>query len=226
MAKCVCCENKIGLREESYYIQDPSSPFCENCIKPIKNDINVLINSKEESEETNLALNNLKAFAENKNPKTKEVIKNAVDKYSRFLKNKEVREQYSGYSKEIYEQNERLKSITFVETKNVMITTSNHFEGYTITDYIDVIGGDVALGTGFLSETGAAIADLMGEESGMLSEKMQTARNSAILRLKKMAIVKGANAVIGVNFDFNTMARNMIGISATGTAVIIEKSGN
>lgn len=211
------------MRDTFYYVYDREKVFCENCINPIKADIELLIHADETNDKTSLALSNLKKFAENKNEATKEEINQAYGKFSRKIKSKEQKEGYETYQQHKAEQNERFKNVTFVDVQNVLATTSDNFEGYNISKYLDIVGGDVALGTGFLSEFSAAAADLFGDESGALTNKMEEAREAALLKMKKRAVVLGANAVIGVRFDLTSMARNMIGLSATGTAVIVEE---
>ncbi len=224
MAKCICCGNKIGMRDTFYYVNVQNKAFCEMCIQPIKEDINLLMRAEEESEETSLALNNLYKFAQNKNEETKEEIKNARDKFFKKVKNLAEKEQYIEYYKQRDEQKERIKNVSYMEALNILVTTSHCFEGYKIAEYLDIVSGDVVLGTGILSEVNASVADILGDESDKMSGKIEEAREKALIRMKKQAIAKGANAIVSVNFNISTMARNMIGLFATGTAVVIKKN--
>lgn len=105
----------------------------------------------------------------------------------------------------------------------IMLTTGYNFEGYNIIQYKKIISGECVLGTGFLSEFGAAISDLLGSTSGMFSEKLKIAKMASIYQLKKECFLAEGNAIIGVDFDYITFQNNMIGVVANGTAVIVEK---
>ncbi len=104
-----------------------------------------------------------------------------------------------------------------------MLTTGFDFSGYKITKYIGVMSGEVVLGTGFLSEFSASISDLLGAESSAFAEKLESAKDAAIEKLKLKSAQKGGNAIIGIDFDYVTFASNMIGVIANGTSVVIEK---
>jgi uncharacterized protein YbjQ (UPF0145 family) len=103
------------------------------------------------------------------------------------------------------------------------LTTGYNFEGYKIIEYLGLISGESALGTGFLSEYKASLADVFGTMTNAFSDKLKIAKNAAIDTLIESCIEKGGNAVIGVNYDYITFTNNIIGVIANGTAVIIEK---
>lgn len=107
-----------------------------------------------------------------------------------------------------------------------ILTTGYEVSGYKIVDYKGVISGQIVLGTGFLSEFSASVADLFGSQSGLFSDKLEKAKNIAMNKLIEKSIEKGGNAVIGVDFDYITFANNMLGVVANGTSVIIEKNEN
>ena len=102
-------------------------------------------------------------------------------------------------------------------------TTGYTFDGYKITQYLDIVNGEIVLGTGFLSEFSAGMNDLFGTSSGMFSSKLQQAREHAQAEMIVKAVSMGANAIIGIDFDYITFANNMIGVVANGTAVVIEE---
>lgn len=66
-------------------------------------------------------------------------------------------------------------------------------------------------------------SDLLGIESNSFSEKMRQVKQSSLTKLKAQSVLAGGNAVIGVDFDYLTFSNNMIGVSANGTSVVIEK---
>lgn len=79
--------------------------------------------------------------------------------------------------------------------------------------------GEVVLGTGFLSEFSAAFNDFFGTQSNSFSNKLDGAKSAAIDKLLEKAVARGANAVIGIDFDYITFVNNMLGVIANGTLV-------
>lgn len=104
-----------------------------------------------------------------------------------------------------------------------MLTSGYNFEGYKINSYNGIVSGEVVLGTGFLSEFSASINDFFGSTSEEFSMKMKQAKDIATSKMIDTSIVKGGNAIIGVDFDYTTFGNNMIAVSANGTSVVIEK---
>lgn len=80
-----------------------------------------------------------------------------------------------------------------------------------------------SLGTGIFSEIGAAVADFLGNEADLFSNKLEAAKSSALEKLINKSISIGGNAVIGVDLDYINFSGNMIGVVANGTSVKIEK---
>lgn len=109
------------------------------------------------------------------------------------------------------------------ELAALMTTVGYSFEGYRIVEYLDIVTGETVLGTGFLAELSASLADTFGETSGTMSSKLARAKELAFKAAKVNCIEKGGNAIIGIDFDYITFANNMIGVIANGTAVRIEK---
>lgn len=97
-----------------------------------------------------------------------------------------------------------------------------NFEGFNIKKYINVLSAECVLGTGFVSEFSAGMADLFGVESQKFGEKLHEARSVAQSRLIQLAISQGANALIGVSFDYAQFSSNIVGVIVNGTAVVIE----
>lgn len=104
-----------------------------------------------------------------------------------------------------------------------MLTSGYNFESYRITSYNGIVSGEVVLGTGFLSEFSASINDFFGSTSEEFSVKMKLTKDIATSKMIDASIVKGGNAIIGVDFDYTTFGNNMIAVSANGTSVVIEK---
>lgn len=109
---------------------------------------------------------------------------------------------------------------------NHMLTSGYNFEGYKIVSYNGVVSGEVVLGTGFLSELSASINDFWGLASDEFASKMVKAKEISTSKMIDSSVLKGGNAIIGVDFDYTTFGNNMIAVSANGTSVKIEKNEN
>lgn len=105
-----------------------------------------------------------------------------------------------------------------------LLTSGFNFEGFTIKRYNGIVSGSSIMGTGFISEFKAGFSDLFGVESETFSKKLEVAKKLATEKLIINSFSLGGNAVIGVDFDFITLVNNMLGVSANGTSVVIEKN--
>lgn len=105
----------------------------------------------------------------------------------------------------------------------MLITSGYNFEGYHISKYLGICSGECALGTGFLSSFGAGLADLLGTNSSLYGDKLSKAREYAINNLISKANILGANAIIAVDIDYTVFSADILGVTANGTAVIIEE---
>lgn len=79
------------------------------------------------------------------------------------------------------------------------------------------------MGTGFLSEFSASITDFFGKTSEEFSIKMMQAKEMAVSKMTDASVAQNGNAIIGVAFNYTAFGNNMIGVSANGTSVVIEK---
>lgn len=109
------------------------------------------------------------------------------------------------------------------EIKHHMVTSGYNFEGYQIKEYMGLISGQVVIGTGVLEEVKAGLSDAFGLESHAFAEKLDKAKDLALRKLITKSLDLDANAIIGIDFDYITFNHNMLGVSANGTSVHIEK---
>ena len=126
-------------------------------------------------------------------------------------------------SKEKAERAQNIEENFYDLEKAFKVTTGYDFEGYQIVDYKGIVSGDIVLGTGFISEFAACWSDAFGTTSNTFAGKMKTAKQKALKQLMANAMITGANAVIGIDFDYTMFSNNMLGVSANGTAVVIRK---
>lgn len=100
-------------------------------------------------------------------------------------------------------------------------TTTNTIEGKTIEQYLGVISAEVIIGANFLKDIMGGLRDFFGGRSGTYEKVLDEARTQAMNELTQKAQVMGANAVIGIDLDFETVGSggSMLMVIASGTAV-------
>lgn len=151
-------------------------------------------------------------------------IKGFLDSiYKTSEMNKVVREEKEEQEDRKRKIEEAFKQKINKYSKDFKMTTGYNFEGYKITKYKGLVSGEVVIGTGIFSELASTFTDEFGLESGVFADKMKSAKQKALTNLMKHALYQEANALIGIDFDYLTFSSNMIGVSANGTAVLIEK---
>lgn len=181
----------------------------------------------------------LKKIDKVKNEDTQEVKDLFVSVMS-MTDDADVKQILTDYSKSVISDSEKLVAITneskekaeraqnieenfYDLEKAFKVTTGYDFEGYQIVDYKGIVSGDIVLGTGFISEFAASWSDAFGTTSNTFAGKMKTAKQKALKQLMANAMITGANAVIGIDFDYTMFSNNMLGVSANGTAVVYKK---
>lgn len=106
---------------------------------------------------------------------------------------------------------------------NIMLTSGYNFEGYEITEYLGFVSGQTALGSNFLKGIATGVTEMSDAESEKLTSKLEQANQLAMEKLKKLAEAQGADAIIGVEFNYTQFANYSVGTIASGTAVKLEK---
>jgi uncharacterized protein YbjQ (UPF0145 family) len=106
----------------------------------------------------------------------------------------------------------------------MLVTTTPSVEGRRITRYCGVVCGEAILGANIFKDMFAGLRDIVGGRSGTYEKELQRAREIALKELEERAAALGANAVVGVDLDYEVMGREngMLMVSASGTAVVIE----
>ena len=101
----------------------------------------------------------------------------------------------------------------------MIVTTTPSIEGKSVRQYLGIVVGEAIVGTSFFRDIKAGLRDLVGGRSGAYEQKMREARELAIKEMKEEAEQLGANAVLSVDIDYETVGNNMMMVSASGTAV-------
>lgn len=104
------------------------------------------------------------------------------------------------------------------------LTTTPSMEGKKITRYCGVVAGEAVLGANILKDMFASVRDIVGGRSGTYEKELRKARKIALDELSEQARELGANAVVGIDLDYEVLGEKngMLMVSASGTAVVIE----
>ena len=105
----------------------------------------------------------------------------------------------------------------------MIITTTMHVENRPVQEYKGVVFGEVVEGRNFVKDFMSGIRDIVGGRSASYEDSLMKARQAALDEMAKRAKYLGANGVIGVSFEYNTLGQNggMLMITCTGTAVVL-----
>ena len=105
----------------------------------------------------------------------------------------------------------------------VIVTTTPSVEGKTITSYRGIVTGEAIMGANIFKDLFAGIRDIVGGRSAAYESELRKAKDIAVQEMQQQAATLGANAVIGVDLDYETVGGGtMLMVSASGTAVVIE----
>ncbi|SHK10764.1 Uncharacterized conserved protein YbjQ, UPF0145 family [Shimia gijangensis] len=103
----------------------------------------------------------------------------------------------------------------------MIITTTPSVEGRKIIEYKGIVVGEAIMGANVVRDVFASITDIVGGRSGAYESKLQDARDTALRELEDRANAVGADAVVGVDLDYEVVGGSMLMVSASGTAVIL-----
>ena len=106
----------------------------------------------------------------------------------------------------------------------MLLSTTPSIEGKQIKKYCGIVAGEAVLGANVLKDLFAGIRDFVGGRSGTYEKELQRARDIALEELQNKAKELGANAVIGIDIDYEVLGKEngMLMVSACGTAVFVE----
>ena len=106
----------------------------------------------------------------------------------------------------------------------MIVTTTPQLEGHRITRYIGIVTGEAILGANIFKDLFAGIRDIVGGRSAAYEGELQKANEIALQELQSRASAMGANAIVAVDLDYETIGANgsMLMVSASGTAVVVE----
>lgn len=106
---------------------------------------------------------------------------------------------------------------------NMIITTTPQIEGHPVKEYKGVVTGETIIGANFVKDLFASIRDVIGGRSGSYEKVLREAKETSLQEMAKRAQELGANAIVGVDIDYETVGANgsMLMVATSGTAVVI-----
>ncbi|WP_028897150.1 heavy metal-binding domain-containing protein [Prevotella sp. HUN102] len=105
----------------------------------------------------------------------------------------------------------------------MIITTTPSIEGRTILEYKGVVTGENIIGANFFKDFMAGIRDFIGGRSGSYEKVLREAKDTSIAEMMQNAEALGANAIVGIDIDYETIGQgnSMLMVTCSGTAVRI-----
>ncbi|BEG99615.1 heavy metal-binding domain-containing protein [Bacteroides sedimenti] len=106
----------------------------------------------------------------------------------------------------------------------MLLSTTNSIEGKNITTYYGIVSGETIIGANIFKDIFAGIRDIIGGRSNSYEKVLREAKETALREMAENAQRMGANAVIGVDLDYETVGSNgsMLMVTACGTAVFYQ----
>lgn len=106
----------------------------------------------------------------------------------------------------------------------MITTTTPTIEGKRIVRYMGIVTGETIFGTNVFRDFLASIRDIVGGRSGSYEEVLRKGKDEAIHEMESRAAAMGANAIVGVDLDYETVGQNgsMLMVTCSGTAVWVE----
>jgi uncharacterized protein YbjQ (UPF0145 family) len=99
------------------------------------------------------------------------------------------------------------------------VTTTNTIEGRPVVAYLGVVAGETILGVNVFKDIAAGFRNIVGGRAGKYEQELRRGRETAMREMVSEAEALGADAVIGVDVDYETVGGQMLMITAAGTAV-------
>ncbi|KAB2878866.1 heavy metal-binding domain-containing protein [bacterium] len=104
----------------------------------------------------------------------------------------------------------------------MLVVTTPNIEGKRITKYYGLVSGEAILGANIFRDFFAGIRDIVGGRSASYEEELRKAKAIAVKEMEDQAQAMGANAVVAVDIDYETIGQSMLMVTACGTGVHFE----
>ena len=105
----------------------------------------------------------------------------------------------------------------------MIISTTPSLEGFQIEQYLGVVTGETIIGANIFKDFFASITDIVGGRSSAYEQVLREAKGTAMVEMEMQARAFGANAVVGIDLDYETIREGMLMVTVSGTAVKVSK---
>lgn len=207
-----CCVCNAAIVDDLYFMPDeahPSFVFCDDCYRSFQK----LASMPTEEEYIRITRKFSDFVLDQDIPASvRDTYRDADDIY---WKNREAEDKYDAAYRSAVE--------------NLLLTTGSLFDGYKVVKYLDVISSEIIFKNSFLRPLSSSVEDIVNYFSSEESEVAQTMdlidiiKSHVMEKFRKKAVEIGANGVLGVSFD-TAFGSDIVKISASGTAVVVEKT--
>ena len=106
----------------------------------------------------------------------------------------------------------------------MLVTTTPSIEGQKILKYVGLVNGEAIIGANIFKDFFASVRDVVGGRAGAYEQGLREAKSIAITEMIDQAQRLGANAIVGVDLDYQTIGDSMLMVSANGTGVVLEQA--
>lgn len=105
----------------------------------------------------------------------------------------------------------------------MILSTTPQIEGHPIREYKGLVTGETIIGANVVKDFFAGIRDIVGGRAGSYEKVLREAKDSAVQEMMQRAEAMGANAIVGINLDYETIGAkgSMLMVAASGTAVVV-----
>jgi uncharacterized protein YbjQ (UPF0145 family) len=101
----------------------------------------------------------------------------------------------------------------------MILSTTSTLEGYHIERYLGLVSGETIIGANIFKDFFASITDIVGGRSGAYEQVLREAKATALAEMEMQARQLGANAIIGIDLDYETIREGMLMVTVSGTAM-------
>lgn len=104
----------------------------------------------------------------------------------------------------------------------MILTTTPLVEGRRVGQYLGIVTGEAIMGANVVRDLFASITDIVGGRSGAYEQQLQRARDICLEEMSQQAARLGANAIIGIDLDYEVVREGMLMVTSSGTAVRLD----
>ena len=104
----------------------------------------------------------------------------------------------------------------------MILTTTPNVEGRRINQYLGIVAGEAIMGANVVRDIFASITDIVGGRSGAYEQQLQQARDICLNEMSQNAQRLGADAIVGIDLDYEVVREGMLMVTCSGTAVRLE----